>query len=216
MPGPFQYPIVLFGDTRWTDYDFTVKAMRVGGADGFSLVMRSTDDKDHIVVALAMLRNQLVDVVPIPPGRICEAQSIKANGRNLLQTHTLGLSSDRWYTASVRVRGDHIECFLQGDGGPDKVFDFQDTNHPVGRVGLQVSRSNYRFKDIRVTAPDGTLLWEGPPAIDPSNPAVERPAPGPAGKTARPAAPSERVPARRPNQRQGVPPQGSRKVSGIR
>ena len=161
--GTIQYPIVLFGDGRWTDYDFTVKAMRVAGSDGFALLFRSTGDKDCIVAAFSMLGNQLVHAGAIPAGRICEAQSFMHGQRNVLQTHDLHVVDEVWYTARVRVRGSHSECFL-GDGERDvKVFEFDDPAHPSGRVGLQFSRSKYRFKDIKVTSADGKVLWRGHP-----------------------------------------------------
>ena len=45
-----------------------------------------------------------------------------------------------------------------------------DNLHPRGRVGLRTWWSAYRFKNIRVTAPDGRTLWEGPPAIESPRP----------------------------------------------
>jgi hypothetical protein len=34
-----------------------------------------------------------------------------------------------------------------------------------GRVGLETFISSFRFRNIKVTAPDGTLLWNGLPAV---------------------------------------------------
>jgi 3-keto-disaccharide hydrolase len=41
---------------------------------------------------------------------------------------------------------------------------------PRGRVGLRTWWSAYRFRNIKVTAPDGETLWEGPPAIESPRP----------------------------------------------
>ena len=46
-----------------------------------------------------------------------------------------------------------------------RLFDFHDERHPKGRVGLQTFGSSVRFKNIKVTSPEGKVLWEGPPAV---------------------------------------------------
>src|SRR5205823_2916168 len=56
-----------------------------------------------------------------------------------------------------------------------------DDKHPRGRVGLRTWHSAYKFRNIRVTAPDGKLLWDGPPAVD-STKTVESPKPSDGGK----------------------------------
>ena len=45
---------------------------------------------------------------------------------------------------------------------------FHDKHNAKGRVGLQTFGSLVRFENIRVTSPDGKVLWDGPPAIEAS------------------------------------------------
>ena len=77
----------------------------------------------------------------------------------------------KWYTARVRVRGSAVVGTLL-DGAKEVAHVKVVVNglHPRGRVGLRTWWSAYRFKNIRVTAPDGRTLWEGPPAIESPRP----------------------------------------------
>jgi hypothetical protein len=75
------------------------------------------------------------------------------------------LLEHRWYTARVKVRGSHYECFVNDGDKEVRLVDFDDDRHPNGCVGLRTWNAVYRFKDIKVTAPDGTVLWEGLPEI---------------------------------------------------
>ena len=75
------------------------------------------------------------------------------------------LAEHRWYTARVKARGDHFECFINDGDTEQRLVDFDDDHHPKGCVGLRTWNSSYRFRNIKVTAPDGRVLWQGPPAI---------------------------------------------------
>ena len=74
------------------------------------------------------------------------------------------LQDGRWYAAKVKVRGEQAECYLDGV----KLFDFKADKHAAGAVGLESTVSSYRFKNIKVTAPDGTILLEGLPVLTPA------------------------------------------------
>ena len=86
------------------------------------------------------------------------------NERNL-GVDQIRLVDHKWYTARVRVRRSHIECTLY-DGKNGLVrLEANDDNHPSGQVSFGTYESSFRFKNIKVTAPDGKILWEMPPSI---------------------------------------------------
>jgi hypothetical protein len=70
-----------------------------------------------------------------------------------------------WYTLRISIRGDHTECFLRDGENEMMVFPFTDGRFATGCIGLRIVKSAYRFKNIKVTAPDGKVLWEGMPAL---------------------------------------------------
>jgi serine/threonine protein kinase len=153
---------LLFGDERWTDYDLTVEALRTGGKNSFSLFFRNTSRGDGYEYEVAGAGNWL-----------CAADAREAGRSRLLEKgFRYSLDSFKWYTARVHVRGTHCVCSLYDNGSGKDVgrLEFVDDRHPRGRVGLGTWLSTFRFKNIKVTSPDGTVLWEGPPAIESSGP----------------------------------------------
>ncbi len=151
------YSELLFGDNQWTDYDFKVDAMRVGGGNSFSLFFRSTDRSDCLQY-----------VVSGDSNKSCYAEAHEPGKTRWLKSYDFSLQDRQWYTVRVHLRGNHVVCSLydKASGRDIRLFDFDDKRHPKGRVGLQTLGSSVRFKNIKVTAPDGRVLWEGPPAID--------------------------------------------------
>src|SRR5262249_50420749 len=67
-----------------------------------------------------------------------------------------------WQRARVSVRSGHAQCFLNDQ----KLFECTIDTHSNGRVGLRTWNSYYRFRNIKVTRPDGTVLLEGLPDLE--------------------------------------------------
>ena len=146
---------LYFGDPKWTDYDFEVQAMRTKGNDGFGMLLRRGDERTFYFYRLGAAKSTV------------HAQGWHDAGVSS-QTNTLDIKdnsfqSNVWYTAKTSVRGEQGECWLDGV----KLFDFKADKHAAGAVGLTTMGSGYRFKNIKVTAPDGTVLlkacriWRG-------------------------------------------------------
>jgi hypothetical protein len=72
------------------------------------------------------------------------------------------VNSGQWYRVRVSVRGSRLQCFLD----EELLFDLTDQNHLRGAVGFRTWETNVRFRNIKVTAPDGSALWEGEPELD--------------------------------------------------
>jgi len=166
------YNSILFGDKQWTDYDFSVDAMRIGGGNSFSLLVRAGNRGDSYKYVIGGEGNTTFSVVADERGQTRSLESLDFR----IQDHT-------WYTARVHVRGNHVACFLydSGSGEDHRLFDVYDDRFARGRVGLETFISSFRFKNIKVTSPDGKVLWEGPPAVGltttavPSRPASREP-----------------------------------------
>ena len=144
---------VLFGDLRWTDYDFTVELMREGenGVGDTQLFFRRT------------LRNGNTLGFEVGGDGMFASDDGKWRGLGAVNPH---LVDHKWYRARVIVRRSHIVCTLHDDQRNELVnLEADDDRHPSGQVGLGTEGSSWRFKNIKVTAPDGQTLWEMPPAI---------------------------------------------------
>jgi uncharacterized protein (TIGR03067 family) len=148
-------PLVLFGDYLWTDYDFTVDALRTNGDHGFVLHVRDTSETGM----------NGFNCWYLGAGEECRFNERSGLEEKVLRSFPHKLTSNRWYTARVRVRGSRFQCFLKDGDQEITIFDLDDKRHPNGRVGLQSAWSAWRFKNIKVTDPDGNVLWEGPPRL---------------------------------------------------
>ena len=66
-----------------------------------------------------------------------------------------------WYKLKISLRGTRIHIELDDH----MLFDCADDFSQKGGVGLRCEHSAARFRNIKVTAPDGTILWEGLPDL---------------------------------------------------
>lgn len=71
------------------------------------------------------------------------------------------LRISEWHTVKVTLRGPHIRVELDGQ----EIFNTTDDYCQKGSVSLSCTGSPGRFRNIKVTAPDGTILWEGLPDL---------------------------------------------------
>ena len=120
------YTELLFGDKRWTDYDFMVDVMRGGGGNSFSLFFRSTDRY-----------NEYNYVVSGDDKYPCTAEVRERGQTSRLYRYDFSIQDRRWYTARVRVRRDYFLCSLYDKASGSEIplfeFGFHDERHQKGR-----------------------------------------------------------------------------------
>jgi formylglycine-generating enzyme required for sulfatase activity len=139
---------ILFGDSAWTDYDFSVEAKRTALNDGFGLFVRAPE--------------KLVGAGEFVLGGFFNREHyVGTRGSKVARKEPGAIKTGEWYTALVRVRGNRIQCLLNGV----KLFDMEHQFLPAGYVGLVSWQSPFRFRNIKVTAPDGKVLLEGLPEL---------------------------------------------------
>jgi len=144
--------VLIFGDVEWTDYDFSCEAMRVNGPNGFDIIFRAPDKFNCELFAVGTWNNTKHAWT-----------SLNENaGTGLKQLRNAGVNANQWYQVRVSVRGPRCQCFLDNQ----LLFDFTDQIRLRGAVGFRIWATKVRFRNIRVTAPDGKVLWEGVPTLD--------------------------------------------------
>ena len=144
---------IFFGNPKWTDYDFSVWAMRTEGNDHFGLWFRGADDKDMYIFILGGKKNTVHMTARIKDGSPLQS--------SMLDAKDSAIETDRWHHAKISVRGDLAQCYLDGV----KIFEFTADKLRAGSMGLRTWHSAYRLKNIKVTAPDGKVLLEGLPDL---------------------------------------------------
>jgi hypothetical protein len=155
----------FIGDLTWANYDLTFKAI-ANSDDGFSVWLHWTAP------------GTFVGFSPASPSLIPELWTRQGGEFERLRARVARIEPDRWHDIRVVVRGSALTCFVDGE----QWFQDSAAGYTHGRIALTTKSAAARFRDIRVTAPDGNVMYSGPPDLS-SQPATERdanPAPAPA------------------------------------
>jgi hypothetical protein len=136
-------PFVLFGDPSWADYDLTVEAQRIEGPALCTVRFRVESLLDFWGFHVRGTSRGLGAVVD---GTL---RPIQDKGWT---------ADDAWHKIGITVRGEHFQCSMDGD----LIFDFADSRHPRGAVGLvSANKGATRFRNLKVTDASGRVLVDG-------------------------------------------------------
>ncbi len=151
----------------WGDYTLEVLARKTGGSEGFLLLFRVRDREHFYWWNVAGWGNS--------------RHAIETRPRRVLPgARAGGIRTGRWYRLRVTVAGDRIRCWLDDE----LIHDVRDKTFAAGGVGLGSWMTAVEYRDLRVTAPDGRVLYA-------------QLAPGPAPQPPAPPTPAELARARR-------------------
>jgi serine/threonine protein kinase len=158
--------IIHFGDPNWTDYTLEVEGRSksgVKGGQGPMVLFRVEDPSNFREFVIGAYGGTATEATFHTNGLWA-----RVPGSFLQVPH----EHDRWYKIRIEARGGNITCSV--DGKP--VFTHAGAAHRRGMIGLATWNSSIRYRNLKVTAPDGTVLWEGFPDVGspPPSPDVER------------------------------------------
>lgn len=148
---------ILFGDPEWTDYDFEVEVNSLGNTPdghGSGVLYRATDLANHHDFEIGGWSATVTEAIHFKSGNWGR---VPGTFLNVPHEH------NRWYRAKIEVRGTKMRCSVDGK----EIFVFADADLKKGMVGLATGNSPVRWRNVKVTAPDGKILWEGFPEVGP-------------------------------------------------
>jgi hypothetical protein len=87
----------------------------------------------------------------------CKDKASRAGEFNKDNYAWQGLNLGQWYRIKIRVRKSRFECYLDNK----LMFDESCASLSHGRIGLNMDRIQARFRHIKVTDPEGKVLYEG-------------------------------------------------------
>lgn len=143
---------MMMGEPAWTDYEFTLEALKTGGSEGFLIIFRETSPQVHYWYNLGGWGNTRHQLEKAGPGR----------GRGVIGPAVRGgIDTGVWYRIRVRCEGKQIQIWLNDQ----QVLNFTDARAPnlQGRVGVGTWATMAKFRNLKVTALDGRVLFQGPP-----------------------------------------------------
>ncbi|MBN1783139.1 DUF1080 domain-containing protein [bacterium] len=142
---------LLFGETSWQNYEYTLQARKDDGAEGFLIIFRANGESFYWC-NLGGWNNTRHAIEKGTPGVRWSVFGSQING---------SIQTGRWYYIRIRCEGNHFQVWLDDD----KLFDFtDDAAHMSGQVGVgtwvtQARYRNFLVKDLAT----GDTLYNGVP-----------------------------------------------------
>jgi serine/threonine protein kinase len=143
--------VVLFGDSSWKDYDFEAEAETITRESELGLIFRATSPRNYLYAVIGAFGKQGQGILVHSEGGAAPIGYVAGQ-----------ISRGRWYRLRVEARGNRFKMFLDGKLLVAVTFD----RSPQGCLGL-VTTAHSRFRNVKVTDPDGRVLIEGVESILP-------------------------------------------------
>lgn len=132
------------GDETWTDYTLEVKARKIEGAEGFLIIFRAQDERNFYWWNIGGWVNSQ------------HAVEREINGVRTVIASTPGsIQPEQWYEIRVEVIANRIRLYLNSR----LIHEIRDSTFARGKIGLGTWNTAAEFRDLKVTAPDGTVLF---------------------------------------------------------
>jgi Domain of Unknown Function (DUF1080) len=147
--------LLLFGDKTWKDYTLELEGQKTDGDEGFLIPVRAKDDVHLVWFNVGGWGNTRTAF----EGVSGEDKTDWGDG----QTYSdfVEVQTGKWHKLKVVVSGKKVEGFIDGKSACKATTD----DLPAGRVGVGTWSTQAKFRNIKVTAPDGKVLWEGTPTV---------------------------------------------------
>ncbi len=145
---------ILLGDRSLGSYDLDFKGQIASGKEGFNALIHHKNKDNFRFFHVGELAGKSV------------VAGFMVAGKEGGQSKPIATVKGRWYDVRVKVRGPEFWYYLDGK----ELFHEVDQRLTSGRIGLAAWDGNTRYRDIRVTTPEGETLWEGLPEL-PGRPA---------------------------------------------
>jgi formylglycine-generating enzyme required for sulfatase activity/serine/threonine protein kinase len=147
------YPLLAFGEETLANYDLTLEVKKTGGRNAMGVYFHWLGPGHYRQLGLE--GNRRLDFSSSFDGK---------RRRKEGDWKWINYSSNRWYSLKIEVRGDTFRASLDG------VLQFEKTADPQftqGRICLFTDATAARFRRIKVSDPQGKVLFEGVPELPP-------------------------------------------------
>ena len=143
--------VLAIGDDEWHDYDLSLETMTMEGIQGTDIQFRSggADGEYRLILG--------IENKPVELWRHKENQGHV----HLAERVHLNHQKNVWYKIDIKLRGPNIQVLIDDQ----EIFNVNDEHHRKGYVGLLTYYSRIKWRNLKVTTPEGEILWEGFPEI---------------------------------------------------
>jgi formylglycine-generating enzyme required for sulfatase activity/serine/threonine protein kinase/FKBP-type peptidyl-prolyl cis-trans isomerase len=147
-------PVLIFGEETLSNYNLTLEAKQTGGVGQLGVTFHILGPGHYRAFYLVWNREI---------GFSYHYNGIR--GQEAGNQKGLNYSSNRWYSLKIETRGDTFRAYL------DDVLQLEQTDARFthGRICLYTSGAAARFRRIKVSDPQGKVLFEGLPELPPAS-----------------------------------------------
>ena len=152
------FPVLIFGEDTLSNYDLTLEAKKTGGQEALGIYFHWLGPGHLRYFCLGGNRaggNRGIDF-----GYMFNGQWGREKGNWKHRSY----SSNQWYSLKVEVRGGMYRAYLDGH----LEYELPNPKFRHGRIGLYTDTTAARFRHIKVSDPQGQVLFEGPPDLPPA------------------------------------------------
>jgi alpha-L-arabinofuranosidase len=137
----------IAGDKSWADYTYTLKARKLGGAEGFLVMFQVRDERNWLWWNIGGWGNRDHGI-----------EQCQGGGKSPVGNHVAGrVETDRWYDVRIELKGPSIRCYLDGKLVHDVAYPQPKTLYAVagrenstGDVILKVVNASAEALDTRI------------------------------------------------------------------
>jgi WD40 repeat protein len=147
---------IMFGDSNWTDYTFAADIKLIQSKAHVGLYVRNNGELKG--------DNYFCTAGPYATtdgGSICRVVKGKFEVLTVERDREAVLTPGTWHELKIEARGKKLTTYVDGR----RTFTTTDSAHASGRVGLRAWESVCRFRNLKVTTPNGKTLWQGLPDL---------------------------------------------------
>lgn len=151
---------LLVGDKSWTDYSFSLKARKLGGAEGFLILFGLGNDKQKCWWNLGGWGNSRHGV---------------EMGDEVVGTTDGAIETGRWYDIRIELKGATARCYLDGKQVhevtrsavvPRSLFAVASRDERAGEIIVKVVNSAAETTDTLIQLPGATSVGATATAIE--------------------------------------------------
>jgi alpha-L-arabinofuranosidase len=119
--------LAMAGDASWTDYTYTLKARKLGGAEGFLILFQARDDQNWVWWNIGGWGNRQHGI-----------ERSEGGGKSVMGSQVSGsVQTGKWYDVRIEIKGNNIQCFLDGKLIQDVVYQKSQSLHVSASQALQ-------------------------------------------------------------------------------
>jgi hypothetical protein len=144
------FPIIITGPEALSRYDLSVELEKTGGRDAMGIFFHWLGPGHYRRFDLA--RNSEIDFACAHDGKL---------SRTDVSSKRFDYSSNQWHSLKLEVRGETFRGYI------DDLLQFEQTDARFthGRICFYTWGAAARFRRIKVTDPQGRVLFEGLPEL---------------------------------------------------